>query len=166
MNFQLPLIARLFFALVIPGLIATPNSFANLAIYDATVAADHDEGAGTLPYAAALTEAADFDGMAATPFDFGSLTGPATIEVIIEGDPVAGGQNGYIGAGSNPANSLRYEQWDDTGTLGFTRSGVADYDLLVPSPTEPTHVAYRWDGAGTMALFVDGTLSGTVSDAT
>ena len=162
---KLSLPARLSLALVIPGLILSPTSFASLAIYDATIAAEHGGGAGVLPYAAALTEEAVFDGSVATPFDFGSLTGPATIELIIEGDPVAGGQNGYIGQGANAGNSLRYEQWDDTGTLGFTRSGVADYDLGVPSPTEPTHIAYRWNGADTMELFVDGVLSGTVAGA-
>ncbi|MCP5110786.1 MAG: LamG domain-containing protein, partial [bacterium] len=166
METKLSLPARLSLALVIPGLIFSPTSFASLAIYDSTIAAEHNGGAGTLPYAAALTEAAVFDGSLATPFDFGSLAGPATIELIIEGDPVTGGRNGYIGRGTNTANSLRYEQWDDTGTLGFTRSGVADYNLGVPSPTEPTHVAYRWDGAGTMELFVDGALAGTVAGAT
>ena len=166
MESTLSLPARLALVLVIPGLILSPTSFASLAIYDATIAAEHDGGAGSLPYAAALTEAAVFDGSLATPFDFGSLTGPATIELIIEGDPVAGGRNGYIGQGSNGGNSLRYEQWDDTGTLGFTRSGVADYDLGVPSPTEATHIAYRWDGIGTMELFVDGVLAGTVGGAT
>lgn len=166
MKLVLPLVARLSFALAIPGLILTPSSLASLSLYDASIAADHDGGAGPLPYAAALTTAAVFDGLVATPFDFGNLIGPATIELIIEGDPIAGGQDGYIGQGANGGNSLRYEQWDDTGTLGFTRTGVADYDLGVASPTEPTHVTYRWDGAGTMDLFIDGALSGTVSGAT
>ncbi len=158
--------SRLFSALAIIGVILTPASFASLALYDTAIDDAHGGGAGILPYASALTTPAVFDGSNASAFDFGSLTGPATIELIIEGDPVAGGQNGYIGAGTNGANSLRYEQWNDTGTLGFTRSGVADYDLAIPSPTEPTHVAYRWDGVDTMELFIDGVLSGTVAGAT
>jgi hypothetical protein len=166
MKFKYPFVSRLFLALAISGVIFIPASFASLALYDTAIADAHGGGAGTLPYAAALDTPEVFDGSNAADFNFGSLTGPATIELIIEGDPVAGGQNGYIGAGTNGGNSLRFEQWNDTGTLGFTRSGVADYDLAVPSPTEPTHIAYRWDGVDTMALFVDGTLSGTVAGAT
>ena len=38
---KLSLPARLSLALVIPGLILSPTSFASLAIYDATIAAEH-----------------------------------------------------------------------------------------------------------------------------
>ena len=114
-----------------------------------------------------LTSPETFDTTNSAAFDFGTVIGDATFEFIIEGDPVAGGRNGYIGrADANAVNSLRYEQWDNTGTLGFTRGGVADYNLGVASPTTPTHIAYRWDGANTMELFVDGALSGTVAGAT
>ncbi|MGI9240448.1 MAG: LamG-like jellyroll fold domain-containing protein [Verrucomicrobiales bacterium] len=147
----------------VAALTLVPSALASLATYDAAIAADN---AGALPYAAVLTSASTFDSTNVAAFDFGSITGAATFEFIIEGDPEAGGQNGYIGQGSNVGNSLRYEQWDNTGTLGFTRSGVADYNLGVASPTAPTHIAYRWDGAGTMDLYVDGALSGTVAGAT
>ena len=145
------------------ALVLIPSASATLATYDAAIAADNG---GALPYAAILASAETFNGSNVAAFDFGSITGAATFEIIIEGDPVAGGQNGYIGQGANAGNSLRYEQWADTGTLGFTRSGVADYDLGVASPTTPTHITYLWDGANTMQLFVDGTLSGTVAGAT
>ena len=146
------------------ALALAPSSWATLATYDAAIAADNTGG---LPYAGILSSAETFDGSNIAPFDFGSITGAATFEFIIEGDPVAGGRNGYIGrADGNAGNSLRYEQWDDTGTLGFTRSGVADYNSGVPSPTAPTHVTYLWDGVSTMQLFIDGVPSATVGGAT
>lgn len=166
MKSKCPTVSRLVLALATSGVIFSPSSFADLALYDTAIDSAHGGGAGTLPYAAALITPEVFDGTNASVFDFGSITGPATIEVIIEGDPDAGGQSGYIGGGSNTDNSLRYEQWDDTGSLGFTRIGVRDYVFAVPSPTEPTHIAYRWDGADTMELFVDGILTGTVTGAT
>ena len=46
MKLVLPLVARLSFALAIPGLILTPSSLASLSLYDASIAADHDGGAG------------------------------------------------------------------------------------------------------------------------
>jgi hypothetical protein len=139
------------------------TSYAGLSEYDAAIAADN---AGGLPYTAVLTESVSFDGTNSAPFDFGAVSGSSTIEFIVSGDPDAGGRNGYLGAGSNTTFSLRYEQWDDTGELGFTHGGVADYvfDPSVPSPTEKTHVAYRWDdGAETMELYLNGALSGSQS---
>ena len=149
---------------VAAALALAPSASATLASYDAAIAADNGGG---LPYAGILSSAQTFNGSNIAAVDFGSITGAATFEFILEGDPVAGGRNGYIGrADANAGNSLRYEQWDDTGTLGFTRSGVADYNLGVPSPTTATHVTYLWDGAGTMELFIDGVSSGTVNGAT
>ena len=90
------------------------------------------------------------------------MSGESTFEFIVEGDPVAGGRDGYLAVGSNSSSSLRYEQWSDTGQLGFTQGGVADYTFspLVLSPTEATHVTYVWDGDGRMDLYLDGTLVG------
>ena len=88
------------------------------------------------------------------------------MEFILSGDPVAGGRDGFLGVGANATFSLRYEQWDDTGQIGFTHGGVADYVFTpaISSPTTPTHVAYQWDGA-TMSLYVDGVLGGTTAAA-
>ena len=143
---------------------------ASLNTYDAAIAADHGEGDGPFPYAAVLTEAASVDGSDSVDFNFGDITGDATFEFILEGDPVDGGRDGYLAVGENSGNNLRYEQWDDTGQLGFTRLGVADNlflpeddeDLLL-SPEEPTHIAYVWmEDDGRMELYVDGTLGGAV----
>ena len=66
---------------------------------------------------------------------------------------------------------MRYEQWNDTGQLGFTHLGVADYVFdpfaggdpgQLNSPEAATHVAYLWQSAlQTMSLYVGGELAGT-----
>jgi len=171
MKSKYPLVARLFFALAITGVILTPALFASLALYDTAIDDAHGGGAGTLPYAAALTAPEVFDGSNTSAFDFGAIAGDATFEFIISGDPVAGERNGYIGrADANPGNSLRYEQWDDTGQLGFTRAGVADNTftaLDAASPSVDTHVTYRWTQAtGTMDLFINGAAADSITGAT
>jgi hypothetical protein len=163
--------ARLFFALAITGVILPPASFASLVLYDAAIDDAHGGGAGTLPYAAVLTTPKVFDGTNIELFDFGAIAGDATFEFIISGDPVGGGKNGYIGrADANPLNSLRYEQWDNTGQLGFTRGGVADNTfsaLDAASPSADTHVTYRWTQAtGTMDLFINGAATDSIAGAT
>ena len=136
---------------------------ASLAAYDAVIA-----GSG---FTARSTTAATFDGSNIEAFDFGAISGDATFEFIMSGDPAAGGRNGYIGrADANAGNSLRYEQWDDTGALGFTRAGVADNTFSAPnaaSPTDDTHVTYRWTQAtGTMDLFINGAATDSIAGAT
>jgi hypothetical protein len=83
---------------------ATPSCFADLAAY-----------AGALPHIAISDTTLIFDRTNAVPFDFGAVSGSSTIEFILKGDPVAGGQAGYLAVGSNSLFSLRYEQWYDTG---------------------------------------------------
>ena len=136
---------------------------ASLAAYDTAIA-----GSG---FTARTTTAATFDGTNIELFDFGAISGDATFEFILSGDPVAGGNNGYIGrADSNAGNSLRYEQWADTGALGFTRAGVADNFFSDPdaaSPTDDTHVTYRWTQAtSTMDLFINGAATDSIAGAT
>jgi hypothetical protein len=97
-------------------------------------------------------------------FNFGNNSGDVTMEFVLQGDPVAGGPDGYLAVGANANSSLRYEQWNNTGQLGFTLLGVADYlfSPVVPSPTEPVHVAYIWKSAArTMELYLNGSLAGT-----
>ncbi|YCM46683.1 CotH kinase family protein [Verrucomicrobiaceae bacterium 227] len=132
----------------------------SLALYDQAITAD-ETGAGPVPVSK-LTAAVTFSGSNSRPFNFGTVSGAATFEFIVEGDPVLGGRDGFLAVGSNSSSSLRYEQWSDTGQLGFTQGGVADYTFspLALSPTEVTHVTYLWDGDGRMDLFLDGTLVG------
>jgi len=150
--------------------IASP-AMATVLSYDAEIAADH---AGPLPYIAASTTSLTFDTNSGSPFDFGAVSGSSTIEFILSGDPVAQGRDGFLAVGANGTWNLRYEQWDDTGQLGFTHLGVADY-LFVPAvggpgvatPVNQTHVTYRWDQPTTkMDVYINGVLAGSNSDAT
>ena len=136
------------------------SSRASLDHYDQSLAAD-EIGGGPVPISK-LTSATSLNGSNSFAFNFGAVSGESTFEFIVEGDPVAGGRDGYLAVGSNSSSSLRYEQWSDTGQLGFTQSGVADYTFspIVLSPTKATHVTYVWDGDGRMDLYLDGTLVG------
>jgi len=133
---------------------------ASLTLYDQAIVSD-EAGAGPVPVSK-LTAAVSLNGANSSAFNFGTISGASTCEFIVEGDPAGGGQNGFLAVGSNTSSSLRYEQWNDSGQLGFTQSGVADYTFspLVLSPTDPTHVTYVWDGDGRMDLYLDGTLVG------
>ena len=136
---------------------------AALPEYDAVIAADFQ--AGLRPLASLLVPAVFYD-TNRQAFNFGSSSGDVTMEFILEGDPAAGGANGYLAVGSTAGSSLRYEQWNNTGQVGFTQNGVADYVFspAVPSPTEPAHLAFVWTSTNrTMRLYINGTLGGTQS---
>ena len=139
---------------------ATLPARASLTLYDQAIIAD-EAGVGPIP-TAKLVSAVTLDGSNSSSFNFGTVSGASTCEFIVEGNPTTGGRDGFLAVGSNSSSSLRYEQWDDSGQLGFTQSGVADYSFspLVLSPTEATHVAYVWDGDGRMDLYLDGTQVG------
>ena len=156
--FSLGKLHRFLFALLLP--ILWLPAHASLTLYDQSIAAD-EAGPGPVPVSK-LTAAVSLNGSNSSAFNFGTVSGESTCEFIVEGDPAAGGRDGFLAVGSNSSSSLRYEQWDDSGQLGFTQSGVADYTFspLVLSPTEATHVAYVWDGDGRMDLYLDGTLVG------
>ena len=130
--------------------------------YDSAITAD--EGTGLTP-ASKLTTAVRLTGVDSVPFDFGAVSGSGTLEFILEGDPTLN-RSAYLAVGENGASNLRYEVWDNTGQLGFTQLGVADYSFApgVPSPTQPTHVVYAWDAENlTMKLYVNGLLAGTAT---
>ena len=143
--------------------------WATLSSYDAVIAADHGEGAGVWRYEAVLLEAVTVDGTDSVGFDFGDISGDATFEFILEGDPVDSGDSAYLAVGENAGNNLRYEQWRDTTQLGFTRLGTADNlftaegdESLIESPDVATHLAFVWqDVVGRMDLYVDGALAGS-----
>lgn len=149
-----------FFQIAVMGVfcvacLAAPHAKADLSLYDATISGETSKL--TTPVVLNNTQSA---------FDFGALSGDVTMEFILEGDPVASGGAGRLATGnSDGSNSLRYEQWNNTGEVGFTRSGVADYTFTpaVPSPTTQTLLAYVWDdSADTMDLYVNGTQAGSV----
>ncbi len=139
------------------------EAVASLDEYDAVVEAD--SAAGLTP-AARLTEAAVFSGGAGRPFHFGAIDGDGTFECIVEG---AGGvRSGYLAVGVNATSNLRLQQYQTTDQLGLTQLGVADYLFSppVPTPLAPVHLAYVWDGAGTMRLYLNGMLAGTCGGVT
>ena len=155
--------------IVIPLKAIVPISEIALSSYDAVIDGDN----AVFAYEAILREPAILDGTNSVEFDFGDVSDSATIEFILEGDPEAGGLNGYLAVGENAGDNLRYEQWRETGQMGFTRLGVADY-LFEPvddpeavlSPETATHVAYRWDAdEATMELYINGVLAGVNEEA-
>lgn len=152
-------------ATLLAGLLTASAALAQtpLEIYDATIANDTLVGLDPIT---TLTTPVTLNGSGGSAFDFGVTTGDATIEFIVEGDPSANGSS-YLAVGSTTASSLRYEVWDNTGELGFTQAGVADYQFSpgVASPAEAAHVAYVWDPAAkVMKVYVNGALAGTTTN--
>ena len=147
-----PLLAGAFLAF------AAPHAWSSLADYDGAIAND---AAGGLSPTAKLTADVSFTGTNFYAFDFGPISGDAAFEFIVEGTPASVG--GYLAVGANSSSNLRFEQHPDTAQLGFTQLGVADYlfSPAVPTPAQPRHVVYLWDGNGTMQLYVDGAIAGS-----
>jgi len=135
----------------------------SLTAYDASIAAD--AGAGLNPLAR-MTNQVTLTGANRGAFDFGDNSGDVTMEFILEGNPNAGTGSAYLAVGANSTSNLRYEQFNNTGQLGFTQLGVLDYlfSPAVPSPIVPTHIAYVWNAATrTMTIYVNGSAAGTAS---
>lgn len=136
----------------------------SLAGYDAAILAD--QSSGLVPVsrlASAIGLTGDWAGV---PFNFGAISGDATMEFIVEGDPTTGDGTAiatdYDEATKVWRHSLRYSQWDAAGQVGFTKKAVADYafDVPVPTSTWPTHLAFVWDSASLMLkVYVNGTLA-------
>ncbi|MES2466214.1 MAG: CotH kinase family protein [Verrucomicrobiota bacterium] len=144
-------------ALVLAG--AAPAG-ASLADYDTVISR---EAAGGLIPAATLTDAITFPGNQNAAFNFGPVTGDGTFECIVEPSGLAA--SAYLAVGSNTQSNLRLQQYNNTGELGMTLLGVADYRFspAVPAPAETAHLVWLWDGAGTMQMFVNGTPAGSRS---
>ncbi len=113
--------------------------------------------------AAASTYVKDVDGPAASglfpvSWDVGALSGDRSFEFIVfAGD--AGASSALMGFSG--VQGLKFEQWNNTGTLGLTDFGVADHVTAEPSPLHvETHLVYAYDGADTH-LYVNGALRHT-----
>jgi hypothetical protein len=129
-----------------------------LAAYDAAITNDV-----SVTPTAKLTSTVVLNGMGGADFDFAFNSDDVTMEFILEGDPAATNTS-FLAVGENALSSLRYELWDNTGQLGFTLGGVADYSFTpgVNSPSLPTHIAYVWNAATlTMKMYVNGAPAGT-----
>lgn len=118
-------------------------------------------------------EAAEFDGTKGNRIssnDAQRITGDATAEYILLGRDVGTAQALHTEDSANNNVSLRFEQWNNTGQLGFTRYRVADYQFTpangaaVTSPFDRwTHLVFVRNAAGPtfMSVYVDGRLAGT-----
>lgn len=136
---------------------------ASLETYDAAIA--NDIGDGLVPVSRLTTPAA-VNGTARAAFDFGNVTGDATFEFILEGDSTPSFGAVCLAVGSNTKSVLRYEQWQNTGKLGFTQLGVEDYffNPSIPSPRGPLHLVYAWKSSErTMWLYLNGLKVGSRS---
>lgn len=134
----------------------------SLATYDTRITSD---AAGGLAPTSRLSTPLAFYGTNRTAFNFGTVSGNATMEFILEGDP-ASTTSAFLAVGANSSSNLRYELYNDTGQLGFTQLGIADYLFSpgVPCPTLATHITYVWStGSQTMSLYRNGVLAGTRS---
>jgi hypothetical protein len=150
------------FSLVLSGW----NARASLNAYDAAV--NVDAAAGLTPVAT-LTNPVTLTGANRGAFNFGNNSGDVTMEFVLEGNPSAGSGSAYLAVGANATSNLRYEQYNNTGQLGFTQLGVLDYLFApaTPSPVEPTHIAYVWNASTlTMTLYLNGSIAGTRSGVT
>ncbi len=136
---------------------------ASLPAYDAVIAIDASSGLATL---SKLTNTLALTGANRGAFNFGANSGDVTMEFILTGSPAFGSGSSFIAVGANTASSLRYNQWQNTGQLGFTQSGVTDYLFTpgVPSPQAPVHLAYVWHSASrSMRLYLNGSFASSSS---
>lgn len=139
------------------------ETHASLTAYDNAINADASAGLAPL---AKMTTAVTLTGANRAAFNFGNNSGDVTMEFVLEGNPNAGSGSAYLAVGANATSNLRYEQYNNTGQLGFTQLGVLDYlfSPLVPSPIQPTHLAYVWNATTrTMTVYVNGSAAGTAS---
>ena len=138
------------------------TTWASLDAYDVAISEDASAGLNPLAH---ISSVVMLTGSNKAAFNFGTNSGSATMEFILDGDPSVN-PSAYLAVGANSTSNLRYDLWNDTGQLGFTQLGVMDYAFTpgVPSPTQPAHVTYVWNTVtSTMRLFLNGTLAGTCS---
>jgi hypothetical protein len=154
---------RAAFLCLVFGHLAVNSASASLTAYDNVIT--NDAAMGIAPVAR-LTNAVTLTGINRADFNFGPNSGDVTIEFIVAGNPAAGSGSAYLAVGANATSNLRYEQFNNTGQLGFTQLGVLDYTFTPasPSPVDPTHITYVWNNATkTMSLYVNGSVAGTRS---
>lgn len=91
----------------------------------------------------------------------GNLSGDRTFEFVVHSG-VGGPSVALLGTGG--VQGLKFDQWQDTGTLGITNYGVVDVDSGALAPSHRiAHVAYVSDDVST-TIYVDGEPVATVDD--
>ena len=86
--------------------------------------------------------------------DVGALSGGRSFEFIINAG-LGNASSALLGGNSQ---ALKFEQWQDSGSLGITEYGVADFNSSIPAPElTDTHLVYSSDGTDTK-LYLNGVL--------
>lgn len=111
--------------------------------------------AGSFPAATIFTEVS-----APILTNIGTLTGGRAFEFIVNANPSTTGSvsSALLGTQSveNGRQGLKYEQYNDTGNLGMTAFGVADYETTIAAPISTnTQVVFTSDGIKT-DLYLNG----------
>lgn len=120
---------------------------------EATISAWQTEvGLGTAPASTVFNTTSD-----PILHDVGALTGARSFEFIVNADAVAGVSTALMGA--RPGWGIKFEQWNNTGTLGLTQFGVADHISAVPSPVGDAQVVFTTDGTNGTNIYVNGTFA-------
>ena len=93
--------------------------------------------------------------------------GGVTYEFIFNAD-VGGASSAFMGSLSAPVGDsagLKFDQWNNTGTYGATKFGVADYTATTPHTTNAvTHAVFVADGTD-MGIYINGEFAETLADA-
>lgn len=94
-------------------------------------------------------------GTAPVMVNIGALSDDRTFEFIVS----AGDSAASACLMGNITQGLKFEQWNNTGNLGMTNFGVADFDSGFPAPFyEEAHLIFSSDGTDTY-LYVNGELA-------
>ena len=149
----------------------TENSIANHGARTGHVGTANGVVLGT-PGVFGPAEASEFtgaDGNYVSSSDVERMTGPASYEYILFGRDLGVAQALHTEDSAANNTSLRFEQWDNTGQLGFTEFRVADYFLTpveggrVASPfNQWSHLVFVRNPAGPelVSVYLNGRLAG------
>ncbi|MDB6070632.1 MAG: hypothetical protein JWL81_1803 [Verrucomicrobiales bacterium] len=99
-------------------------------------------------------------GMAPVAVDVGEMVGPRSFEFVVNAGDVPT-SSALLGRSST--QGLKFEQSFNTGALGVTDFGIADYNSgIVPPVNRICQVVYVYDGTDTL-LYIDGEPAGAMA---
>ncbi|SHK09025.1 PEP-CTERM protein-sorting domain-containing protein [Rubritalea squalenifaciens DSM 18772] len=98
--------------------------------------------------------------------DVGTLSGAQSFEFIVNAN-LGGASSALLGdrtSGTGNEQALKFEQYNNTGNLGLSAFGVADWNSGVAAPTGvDTHIVFSTDGVTGTNLYLNGALVGTTT---